>query len=216
MRCVIIAGGEMGDYAGYRSLCTPETLVICADSGLHHAREMGVVPSLIIGDMDSVAPDLLEAYRMAGCQILRYPRDKDEIDTELAIEQALARGAGEIFLLACTGSRLDQSLAALHLLGRLARQGISAVLLGPGHRVTVAAPQRPAVLHCRPGSVFSILPLTEIARGVTASGLKWPLENADLHLGRPFTVSNEVLQGEVRVSLREGLLLLMEIDTGTG
>ncbi len=204
----------MGNYAEYRPLFSEETLVICADSGLRHVREMGIVPSLIIGDMDSVSPELLESYRRAGCQVLRYPRDKDEIDTELAIEQALARGAGEIFLLACTGSRLDQSLAALHLLARLVQRGVKAVLWGPGHRVTVATPDHPVVLHCRRGSIFSILPLTGVARGVTACGLKWQLENAELRLGHPFTVSNEVLQGEVRVSVQEGVLLLMEIEEG--
>lgn len=212
MRCVIIANGEVGEYDRYRELLADCSLLICADGGLRHARVMGLVPGIIVGDMDSVPTAWLDEYSRLGCEILHYPREKDELDSELAIECALARGATEIILLGCTGPRLDHSLAALHLLVPLAQKGVQAVLLGAGHRVGVVTPAMPVCWKCFPGNAFSILPLTMNAAGVSCHGLKWVLQDASLRLGKPFTVSNQVLDEQVRVTVRDGILLVMEID----
>src|SRR5690606_35716511 len=65
--------------------------VVAADGGLVHAHALGVTPHLIIGDFDSAPADLVATYPAE--LVSRYPPAKDEMDLELAVNAALARGA---------------------------------------------------------------------------------------------------------------------------
>ena len=108
MKCVIVAGGEKPQGNSLASLEQAD-LLICADSGANHVYELGYVPDLIIGDFDSIKPEILQAYCAKGCAIKTYPSEKDYTDTELAIQLALQEGVTQIDLLGAIGNRLDYS-----------------------------------------------------------------------------------------------------------
>jgi thiamine pyrophosphokinase len=111
MKCVIVAGGEKPQgYLPLESLAQADYL-ICADSGANYVYELNYIPNLIVGDFDSVCPDVLQAYRSQGCPLKTYPVEKDSTDTELAIQLALKKNPTEIYLLSSIGGRLDHSLA---------------------------------------------------------------------------------------------------------
>ena len=63
MGCIfVIAGGSIGNRAFLRSQIDrfrPDELV-CADSGARHVAALGLTPQVIIGDMDSLAPAILQ------------------------------------------------------------------------------------------------------------------------------------------------------------
>ena len=72
--CVIIAGGDLRG-----NIVIPENaLVICADCGYRHAKRLGLVPDVLMGDFDSFTDRLPDA-----CTILRHPEILDEVPTEL-------------------------------------------------------------------------------------------------------------------------------------
>jgi thiamine pyrophosphokinase len=58
----------------------------------------------------------------------------------------------------------------------------------------------------------SFIPLFEDVPGVTTTGLKWPLDQATLHPGSAYSVSNQiddsVLAGSV--AIEDGVLLAMQ------
>lgn len=210
MRCVIFAGGPIEDYGGV--LLQAGDMVLCADSGARHARALGAVPHLIIGDMDSVDPCLLEEFSGRGCRVCRFSVEKDEVDTELALNAAIASGPDEIVIYGATGGRLDHTLANVHLLAAAARQGITSSIVDHLHRIMLVTPELPASVERR-GSTFTLLPLTSKVTGVVTRGAAWELDGAEFELGKPYGVSNVVKDERVRISVGEGMLLLIELLT---
>ena len=57
-------------------------------------------------------------------------------------------------------------------------------------------------------SAVSLLPLSSACTGVSLSGVRWPLENAEITQKLPYAVSNELLPGtkKISVSLTDGVM----------
>src|SRR5207244_5111418 len=87
--------------------------VIAADSGLGVAAALGVAVDLIVGDLDSADPGLVEAAIAKGTTVERHPAEKDATDLELAFDAALARGARRVVLVDGGGGGLDSLLGNL-------------------------------------------------------------------------------------------------------
>src|SRR5688572_13072696 len=115
MKAVVVASGELvaTDVAWLDAADT----VIAADGGAGALDRIGRRPDLLVGDIDSVDPALVEWLASGGMPIERHPADKEASDTELAVTAALDAGASEIVILgAVGGDRLDHELANLLLL----------------------------------------------------------------------------------------------------
>ncbi len=190
-------------------------IVIAADGGANHLSAWRVTPHVVIGDMDSVHPDVLARAEAAGSTIERHPTAKLHSDGTLAVDGAIARGADEIVILAGTGGRLDHTLTTIHLLRRGADRGVRMRAIAHGGRLWTVTPRSPLELHLAIGTVLSILPLTDAATGVTLDGLRWPLRDATMTSGDPYGVSNETTHPCVRIACTSGVLAAVE-PTRTG
>ena len=74
-RAVIFSGGafEKPDWVALPK----DAMILCADSGLRHARALGISPDWVLGDFDS------SSEQPEGESVLRYPPEKDDTDTML-------------------------------------------------------------------------------------------------------------------------------------
>ncbi len=191
--------------------------VVAADGGYARAVSLGFPPDVLVGDLDSLAPDMAAAAAAAGTRIERFSPDKDESDAELALLEAVAMGAERVTVLgAFGGARLDHELANLWLLAhpRLAR--VDLVLLDAGARARlVSAPGRAGgavtqPLPGRPGAIVSLLPFGGDAEGITTAGLRYPLRDEPLRVGPARGLSNVRVAADASVTLRSGRLLVVE------
>ena len=91
MRAVVFANGilERPDLAA--GLLRPNDFIISADGGLHHIRHLGLVPHLLIGDLDSISPQDEQWLREQQVEVRQFPVDKDFTDLELALQAALQK-----------------------------------------------------------------------------------------------------------------------------
>lgn len=206
-RALIIANGVIEDYDWHRKQIHTGDLLICADGGANHARALGITPDLVVGDLDSIRPEVETELRERGCRFLRYPRNKDDTDTGLAIKHALERGCDPIVILGGIGNRLDHTLANISLI--TAETGKARIILLNEYIELQVISDR-VVIEGQPGEQVSLLPLTEAVTGVTTSGLKWPLHQAVFRLGDVYGVSNELVSGRAEVTLEQGLLLVIK------
>jgi thiamine pyrophosphokinase len=206
-RAIIFANSSLPDLEAARRIIQPGDTLIAADGGTRHILALGLLPSLVIGDLDSLSADDRQRLEDAGVELRPYPRDKDETDLELALGYAIEDGFGKIRILAALGGRLDQTLANLALLTD-PRLSTPDVRLDDGVEEAFFVRDH-ATVAGRPGDTVSLLPWGGPAEGVTAEGLHWPLHGETLHPHQTRGVSNEMLGTAASVSIQTGLLLVV-------
>lgn len=208
LTAVVVIGGDPPISAVAQALPAHD-FVVAADSGLHGARALGLHVNAVIGDMDSVDPQLLADAESAGTIIKRVAHDKDATDTELALLFAAERGAQRIIVVTGGGGRLDHQLGVLNV---LFHPGLAAVNVeafwDTAHVLALRGPGTVA-LHGRRGEVVSLLPVGADASGTTTEGLVWPLTNETIPAYSTRGVSNELIGTEARISLTLGHLLII-------
>lgn len=205
-RILILSGGELDWDGGQAHLLDgPWEHIAAVDRGAAHALALGLTPSILIGDMDSIDPRHRQV--LASVPALVHPADKDKTDTHLALEWALAQGGRHIVIGGGLGSRFDHALANALLLLELARHGARGVITDGRQAVHLLNGE--LELTAPTGYALSILPLFSRCRGLTLRGLRWELTNHELTPGETRTVSNEFLDEPARLTLREGTALVI-------
>ncbi len=204
---IIAQGNYLGIKRFQSQLKEKESFIIGADGGAAVAQELGILPHIVIGDGDSLDPQVRKHLEIMKVEFIDYPREKDKTDTQLALEYCISRGAKEVTILGAIGSRLDHSLANVFLLVLAKEHGIKARIIdGAGELFLLK--EESMMLQGRPGDYLSLLPLTEKVIGVSGEGLKYPLNRETLYLGHTRTISNELVSTQVRIEVEKGMLLI--------
>lgn len=200
---LVITGGRGPTLNRVEPWLRTTDLIAAADSGLLCANAWGVRPDLIVGDFDSLEPmSALDRYDQAT--IHRFPPDKDETDTEIAIRLLRDRGAQRILIAGGGGGRLDHLLGIVSLFDRtpapdawMTDCAVVELVVGEYHRCGV------------PGRTVSLFPVgTEPCR-MRSNGLKWPLDGLDWKRGA-IGVSNIASEGCITIVVEQGRLILIE------
>ena len=211
MHVVIFAGGDLRPGRAVSTALAQADLIIGADRGAATAVDYGYHPSFLIGDMDSLSPTIRQSLIDKGSILLTSPVEKDETDTELAIQVALEQGATHITLLgALGGARFDHSIANILLLTGYPA-GLLTLIDGPSRCWLLQGPGT-TVITGQSTDLLSLFPLAGDALGVTTMNLYYPLHNATLTFGKPRGISNHLTQEQASVSLTRGTLLIIHTN----
>ena len=215
-RCVwVLAASPVWSSPGRLSHLPPPDTVIAADGGSTLAARLGLVPDLVIGDLDSSDPALLQQLEAQGVQFERFQHEtKVETDTELAALAALARRPDTIIVLGAVGGRLDHSLANLLLLTHPQLSDRDVRVVDGRQTALLAKPGRWNELPASLGDTVSLLPVGEDAGGVSTQDLLYPLGRETLLDGRGRGVSNEVTGPRPSVFYESGLLMVIIVRSG--
>ena len=203
-RCVIVGGAEIRNYGMIReSLREADYLIFC-DSGLRHMEQLQVKPDLIVGDFDSHENPHLDV------ETIVLPCEKDDTDTVYAVKEAVKRGFDQFLLIGSVGGRLDHTLGNVSILLYLDSLGLRGSILDDYSEMEIVS-KKPVSIDdsC---SFFSLLNITGCAKGVTVTGAKYPLKDAEITCEYQYGVSNEVLPGQTAaISVENGKLLLIKV-----
>jgi thiamine pyrophosphokinase len=201
---VVVAGGEAP--AAEAAQAVPRGApVVAADSGVDHARALGLEVALAIGDFDSASPAGVAAAEADGARVERHPAAKNATDLELALDAALQFDPARVLVLGGVGGRLDHLAAALLLLGAPRYAGVDVdAQIGPALAHVIRGKR---MLVGEPGELLSLLPLHGPVEGVRTDGLLYPLAGETLEPGTSRGVSNEFTAAAATISLERGTLL---------
>jgi thiamine pyrophosphokinase len=204
---LVIAGGGRPDPLVVKAIPSAD-FVVAADSGADHAARLGLSVDLVVGDLDSIDSTVLSNLRLDGVDIEQHPEDKDQTDLELAMARAAATHPDRIVVVGIGGGRLDHALANVVVLAAEGYGDIAVEGLVGSARLTVVRGTR--TLGGAVGEMVSLLAMLGPARGVTTSGLAYPLDDETLHPGSARGVSNRFVTVQATVTVDEGVLVAVQ------
>ncbi len=214
---LIVSGGpEQGAFEQEYIRTHSFSYIIAADAGMKLCREAGLLPDLILGDFDSADSDCFAYFHQRIPERMkRYPVHKDETDTELALNAAIARWKEHparegIVILSALGGRVDHLLGNIQLLETAVAAGVSCRLIN--RQCSVRMIDRDTVLRRQElfGRYVSLIPYGGPVRGLTLTGFEYCVQNFTLQTGRSRGISNELREETGTISMEEGRLLVIE------
>jgi|TARA_B110000908_G_scaffold51473_1_gene62772 thiamine pyrophosphokinase len=168
------------------------------DGGADHLLTAGIRPVAVIGDLDSIS----DGARLEYSDLLHHVCEQDTVDFEKAWRLV---DAPIVFAVGFSGGRLDHTLAVLNVMGRFG--GRRLILIGT-EDVTAIVPRDGIVLNgLGTGSRLSLMPLAT-AR-VSATGMRWPVDDQVFDTLRFTSPSNEVVGPVVTLSAEGPVLLVL-------
>ena len=203
MKAYIFTGGEI--YHQYIEEYPEEgDLVISADAGYRNATLMGVHTNILIGDFDSLGhvPDDVD-------EVLRLPTEKDDTDTQIAVDTAIERGADEIVIVGSTSGRLDHAMSTLAILEKYWDKRLPIYIVNGQNRVRFIRNSGFIIVRSQ-YKYFSLIAADEKVKGVSIEGAKYPLVNKTLFRNRQFAVSNEIVKNAALVNVKKGGIFIIE------
>jgi len=204
-RAIIFCGGEMDT----DSVWLPEykdSLILCADGGYRHALRIGIIPNMIIGDMDSG----IEKYPDSIAHKI-YPSEKDLTDTNICLDYAIEKGCREVILLGGLGGRLDHEFSNYCLLLYGLQKDVKVIIINGKNEIWME--NKPFSLFPTEKKYISFVSFTEKTEGVTYKGLKYPLSDATLYSkDAQFSISNEIIEKKAEISVKSGILLCIRTE----
>lgn len=172
--------------------------VICADGGYDIAAENGIVPDLVVGDMDSLSGVIKD-----GIETITLPREKDDTDIFRCAKEAVGMGFKEVILLAATGGRLDHTLANVSVLLFLEEMGVNSTMIDDSTEIRVLLRGEYKFDNMREKTV-SVMPFGVSECVVSYKGLKYPAEHRCIPCDSPFGVSNEAVADSMEIIVHTG------------
>lgn len=207
---VVVAHGDVAPRD--RGPAAAADIVVAADGGALALEGWGLVPQLVVGDLDSLGPKRAAALERQGARIIRFPVAKDASDLELAMRYALESGADDIVLLGILGgARVDHALVNVTLLADPAYKGRGLRAVYDETQLRAVHSGESLALRGPVDSTVTLVPIGGDVRGVTTRGLRYPLARGLLPFGQSLGLSNVVATLPAGVSIEQGVLLVIEI-----
>ena len=202
MRCIIFSGADIFDYDFVASHIKSDDFIICADSGIRHAKKLGLCADILIGDFDSAN----DTYEYKYKEIIILPCEKDDTDTYAAAKIAAEKGADDVIIFGAIGSRMDHTLGNISTLEYLHEAGINARIINEKNEIGIIRNETVSIKK-RENSFLSLIPLDEKVSLVSISGVKYPLENATIERNKTLAISNEFYDDTAEISIKNGTML---------
>ena len=130
--------------------------------------------------------------------------NQNRTDFQKALARSEVQGADEIVILGGTGGRSDHFLNNLMIAASLSAN-MAVLFDAQGEIIYRVTPEHPLALQGLVGQTISLIPMGP-CKGVTATGLRWPLSEVDMGPGEVLSQSNLADADEIEVRLQGGTL----------
>jgi len=184
---------------------------IGADFGAITIIEKQLPLYLAIGDFDSIDECQLEIVKANAKMVQTLPAQKDETDTEVAINKAIQLGATEILLFGATGGRFDHTFANIWLLIQLKNKypAIHIHIVDKNNKIELLLPGTYLLENEKKYKYISFYSVGINVENLNLKDFKYPLHNYLLPIGSILCSSNEFVKDNGNVSFSNGILLVV-------
>lgn len=208
-KCLILANGNKpSKYWINYFIRTGYSFVICADGGADSAKQLGIQPKIIIGDLDSISAKTLKHYENTA-QIIKYKRQNDT-DLEKSIKFAIKNGFEEVVLCGATGNRLDHTFGNL---GVVLKFNDKIKIFLHHHKSILYAIKGSNIIPTHEGETISFYGIDNKTKFIS-KGLKYPLRNVSLPFGISESTSNVAKTKNITIKISGGTgFVIRDLET---
>nr|WP_279590064.1 thiamine diphosphokinase [Fusicatenibacter saccharivorans] len=214
VRTCIISGGMIEPDFAFPYLQKQQfDIILAADRGLEFCYHYQIIPTYILGDFDSLSPEILNYYKENHVAPIReFNPMKDNTDTDIAFQQAIVLGSSEITILGATGGRLDHFLSIVQNLKTAWEKKIPAYIVDSRNLITIPVETSFEIRKEEQfGKYVSFFPLEKEVASITLEGFAYPLDHHYLpNTSGGLCVSNEIVEETAHVSYEGGILLMVQ------
>ena len=178
--------------------------IIGVDNGTTHIFDRSLIPSKVIGDLDSISPVLLEKVKNLNIDLNRYEPDKDKTDFELSLDSISEPKEKNIYIIGGEEGEIDHLFSIFSLIINY-EFSLNVTWLYMDKTIVF---RNDVSIFLNKGRKFSIVPLTNL-KSFTISGAKWNLDKEDIEAGSSKTLRNESVDNRIMISCSEGLFCVI-------
>ena len=118
---VVVCNGQFPTHEVPLDILRQAKTIICCDGAIQKLSAVGVKPTVIVGDFDSLPKSLMEKYS----DIIFHNPDQETNDLTKSMQWAKQHGFTDVCILGATGLREDHTLGNISLLADYEQQGFS-------------------------------------------------------------------------------------------
>lgn len=222
MKYCIFLNGEYPEFNDYHLELLKDRIIYCADGGTNFAYKQGIVPHAIVGDLDSINPEVLEYYRKKDVKIYDYSSNKDYTDFGIALlhicgyenvgmndrfqkEEIDFYQNKDVLVFGATGGRMDMSIGNAKLLAK----NTNMKYISHQNELMYYV-NKEDVINGKAGKRFSLIPLSDL-KELTLEGFVYSLKDKDISRDMSL-VSNIIKDDSAKISAKSGdMLIIIEI-----
>ncbi len=203
-KCIIIANGkspkkETVNYFLNKGFST----IICADGGANTAKKLRIFPDYIIGDFDSIKPEVVKYFKSKSV-LIKYSRQNDT-DVEKCLKFAISKKFEEVILLGASGDRLDHTICNLGIVIKYYDR--IKIYLAAENSFLIPTDKFISFKSIKDETI-SIYAFNDNTK-ITSEGLKYKLSNSALPFGKKESTSNVSISSEVKLEVKNGIIFII-------
>ena len=174
--------------------------IIGVDNGTAHLFDRSLTPSKVLGDFDSITPDLLEKVENMNVDLISYEPNKDKTDFELSLDSINEPEEKNIFIIGGEEGEIDHLFSIFSL---VINYEFATNVTWLYMDKTIVFKNNMSIF-LNEGTKFSVVPITNLNK-LTISGAKWNLNEENIEAGSSKTLRNESVENQIMISCNEGL-----------
>lgn len=172
--------------------------VICADGGYRYAKGKNILA--LVGDFDSL-PRIPK-----GINIVRYPKEKNMTDGEIAVRYAIEKGFDDLVIYGATGGRLDHVLGNISLLSLSHSLGVRAKILSRDFSIYYT--QTNLIFESKKNQLVSVFAYGGDALVKCQKGMRYPMDKLTLKSFCTRGISNITEEEKIEIVLEKGEVIV--------
>ena len=208
----LVAGGPNENIPNFQQWVenSEEVIWVGIDKGVQYLLSANIVPDKAFGDFDSVSEEELDELTKQLPDLSIFPSEKNEIDSELAMNWALQQYPTKIRMFGVTGGRLDHFFGNVQLLiNSLENYQCKVEMIDIQNIVYLEKPGTYHISNLNSFKYISFIPITKEVKGVTLTGFKYELTDQLITWGETLCISNELISNSSTFSFEEGILMVI-------
>ncbi|UHP09297.1 thiamine diphosphokinase [Listeria marthii] len=206
----IMVGGPASEIPDLAQYTNAEISWVGVDRGAKRLLDRGIIPTIAMGDFDSLTTEELADLKTKVDEVLEFPAEKDETDTEIGLSWAMEQEPDKIRIFGATGGRLDHLLANLMMLTK--PRFLAAVpvveLIDRYNYIKMYTPGNYRIEKLADKKYVAFTTMKDVT-GLTLKGFAYPLDNATYPVGSALS-SNEFVDQVGEFSFTSGMILLTQ------